>query len=122
MFERFARTALRNFWIARRDADVDDDAAHRLRAGRVDFFAIHGIARVDGRAASDFLVYRDNFRTAIFGGRIFAIERPVARGFPHMGRHFSARRGTDDDGAEADSRDGGHVFPDGEKILSRALG
>ena len=29
---------------------------------------------------------------AVFGDRIFPLERPVARGFPHLGRHFPARR------------------------------
>ena len=45
-------------------------------------------ARLDGHAASDFLVHRHLLRSAIFGNRIFALERPVPCRFPHLGGHF----------------------------------
>ena len=122
LLERFAGAAGRSLRAARRAADADDDSAHRLRAGRVDFLAIHRIARLDGHAASDFLVHRDHLRAAIFGDRIFPLERPIARRFPHVGHHLSARGGANDHRAAADSRHGGHLFAEGESNFSGRTG
>ena len=94
----------------------------RLRAGGVDFFAIHRIARLDGHAAPGFLVHRDLFGLRFLEAGFSHSQRPVAGRLVHLGHHLSARRGANDHRAAAHPRHGGHLFADGEKILRGPLG
>jgi len=91
VLERVTGVTRGSLRAACRTAHVDDTIAHRFCAGGMDFFTIHGIARVDGDAASLVLVRRYYFRAAIFESRIFLFARAIERGLLRLGHYFSAR-------------------------------
>ena len=111
-----------NLRAANRVAHVDDDPAHRVCAGGVDFFAIVGIRRLDGCVAPDILAGGDIFRTALPGSRLFAVGGEIARGVQYLGDHLFAGVHADDHGVATHHRPFGYFFADAETILSQPLG
>jgi hypothetical protein len=85
-------------------------------------FTVGWLAGRDGHAAFGLLVHRDHLRVAVFGGGIFPLKRPVARRFPHVGHHLSARGRANDHRAAAHPRNIGHFFAEGKTMLWNALG
>ena len=103
-------------------AGVDDDFADRLCTGRVAVFHFDRVGQLDGRFASDLLVYCDDFWIAIFELGFCAFAGAVGGGAEYVDSDFCSRGSADDHGVAANCGQGLNILSHTEKVFFDALG
>jgi hypothetical protein len=118
--ERHA-TSIVLVWLCSRSAFIDGCFAFGFRSGRLDFFTIHKIYRMDGLSAFVILVYCDYFWIAVSANQFFSHQDTIKRWPECLDNNFSAHFFANDDRNAPHHWQGRHIFSDREKVFCQPL-